>query len=632
VLDSLQKLGKQLDFFDNIIKYPKVREGEERYLVRIVFDLDEKKVAIDLRKYQRELAREYLFVGNTFRAARENVARLTTDNLKYLMENLDSEESDGNRWRFVKNNLISNTRIQIQMLRQKGLSTSKLEELDKILSEVEESFIKDGGNIAFEKDLERGTELYTVCVRKSNVLIELAKHEGYRDFLRLVIGMPGDVRDGTCHVCGLIKQVLPDPAFPSGSLLKVWAKDKIGFTAALSDTDEARIKSFAICIDCRDEILSGWGYVKQRLTVPVEVFNAYLIPATQGVLTKDSLDTLSNKVKNDFSAVVSYEGYKGLLNFEEALKSFSETMLKESWYMLSVVFGKPESAHFRLLSLVQDVPATDLYRLREQVNNISNSACSFFGEAGSLWYLGFSDIYRLLPLRKGRIGSNVDWRPIVELFSSILSFSPYPRSRLVKYATLLARVYRFQLFDIYGNIRKPKERGLDSEMCRALLKFNYFLTMLKNMGVVDNAESEVGEGIPAVEWERDERLKKIGEWFKEMGYGGLQQGLFLLGYLVGEVGRAQYRKGDTKKSVLDKVDFNGMKTEKVVTLSNQILKSLRDYRILDKSNESVYYHAVKLLNKHRDWLRVNPVENAFYLLSGYAFNTYIHLSRGISHD
>jgi len=35
VLDSLQKLGKQLDFFDNIIKYPKVREGEERYLVRI---------------------------------------------------------------------------------------------------------------------------------------------------------------------------------------------------------------------------------------------------------------------------------------------------------------------------------------------------------------------------------------------------------------------------------------------------------------------------------------------------------------------------------------------------------------------------------------------------------------------
>jgi CRISPR-associated protein Csh1 len=156
--------------------------------------------------------------------------------------------------------------------------------------------------------------------------------------------------------------------------------------------------------------------------------------------------------------------------------------------------------------------------------------------------------------------------------------------------------------------------------------------MLKNMGVVDNAESEVGEGIPAVEWERDERLKKIGEWFKEMGYGGLQQGLFLLGYLVGEVGRAQYRKGDTKKSVLDKVDFNGMKTEKVVTLSNQILKSLRDYRILDKSNESVYYHAVKLLNKHRDWLRVNPVENAFYLLSGYAFNTYIHLSRGISHD
>jgi CRISPR-associated protein Csh1 len=621
-------LGKNLDFFESIIKYPKVREGEERYLVRIVFDLDEKKVTMDLRKYQRELAKGYLYVGNTFRAARENVARLTTDNLKYLMERTDSEEAGGAQWRFIKNNLVSNTRALIQMLRQKSLPTSKIDELDKILSEVEKTFIKDSRNMVFEKDLERGAELYTVCVRKSGALIELARHEGYRDLLRLVIGMPGDVREGTCHVCGSVKQVLPDPAFPSGSLLKVWAKDKIGFAAALSDSDEARIKSFAICIDCRDEILSGWGYVKERLTVPVEVFNAYLIPAVQGMLTKDSLDTLSNQVKNVFSAVVSYEG---LLNFEKALKGFSETMLKESWYMLSVVFGKPESAHFRLLSLVQDVPATDLHRLREQINNISNSACNFFGEDKSLWYLGFTDIYRLLPLRKGRIGSKVDWRPIVELFSSILSFAPYPRGRLVKYATLLARVYRFQLFDIYGNIRKPKERGLDSELCRALLKFNYFLTMLENMGVVDNAESEVGEVIPAIEWERDERLRKIGEWFREMGYGGLQQGLFLLGYLVGEVGRAQYRKGDTKKSVLDKIDFNGMKTERVVILSNQILKSLRDYRILDKSNEWVYYHAVKLLNKHLEWLRVNPVENAFYLLSGYAFNTYIHLSRGGLH-
>jgi CRISPR-associated protein Csh1 len=152
------------------------------------------------------------------------------------------------------------------------------------------------------------------------------------------------------------------------------------------------------------------------------------------------------------------------------------------------------------------------------------------------------------------------------------------------------------------------------------------------MGVMDRAESKVGEGIPIIEWESDERLRKIGEWFREMGYSGLQQGLSLLGYLVGEVGKAQYDKRDEKIPILEKIDFNGMKAEKVMRLCNQILKSLRDYRLLNESNQRIYCYAKKLLERHLNELHVNPVENTFYLLSGYAFNTYIHLSRGGSGD
>jgi len=641
MLDSLQKLGKHLekdlDFFDSLIKYPtKGRKGKEQYLVRVIFDLDEKRVIADPIIYQQELAKEYLWVGNTFSASREKVARLTTNDFrKYLMvESTDSGEADKTRWKFVEDNLISNTLTLIDEFRQKGLSTPKIDELGEILSELKETFIKNGGAVVFEnfdEHLKTQAVLYTVCVRKSGELIELARHKGYRDFLRLVIERSGDVRKGTCHVCGSATQVLSDPAFPLGSLLKVWVKDKKGFIAGISDSDEAILSTFAICVKCRTEILRGWGYVNEKLNLPIvnAGFNAYLIPAVQGELTKDILDELSSQVKNAFDAVVSYDG---LLNFEKALKDISELIFKESWYSVSVVFGKPESSHFKLLSLVQDVPITDLHKLREQINKISNDACTFFGEDKRLWYLGFSDIYRLLPLRKSERGSKLDWQPLVELFSSMLSFSPYPRSRLIKYAVLLAKVYRFQLFGIYSNIPKPKGRKLDRKLCRALLKFNYFIKLLEVMGVVGHAGSEVGEGILIIEWESDERLRKIGEWFNEMGYNGLQRGLFLLGYLVGEVGKAQYDKGDEKKSILNKIDFNGMKVEKVITLSNQILKSLRDYRLLNASNERIYYYAIKLLNKHLNELRVNPVENAFYLLSGYAFSTYIRLSGGGSRD
>jgi CRISPR-associated protein Csh1 len=641
MLDSLQKLGKHLeknlDLLDSLIKYlTKGRKGKEQYLVRVIFDLDEKRVIADPIIYQQELAKEYLWVGNTFSASREKVARLTTNNLrKYLMvESTDSGEADKTQWKFVENNLIFNTLTLIDEFRQKGLSTPKIDKLGEILSELKETFIKNGGTVVFEnfdEHLKRQAVLYTLCVQKSGELIELARHEGYRDFLRLVIERSGDVRKGTCHVCGSATQVLSDPAFPLGSLLKVWVKDKKGFIAGISDSDEAILSTFAICVKCRNEILRGWGYVNEKLNLPIvnAGFNAYLIPAVQGKFTKNKLDKLSNEVKNAFNAVVSYDG---LLNFEQAFKGYSETMLKENWYMLTVVFGKPESAHFRLLSVVQDVPVTDLHKLRELMRDVSSKACSFFGGSRKSWYLGFSDIYRLLPLRKGGRGSKLDWQPLVELFSSMLSFSPYPRSRLIKYAVLLAKVYRFQLFDIYSNIPKPKARELDRKLCRALLKFNYFIKLLEVMGVMERAESEVGEGIPIIEWESDETLKKIGEWFREMGYSGLQEGLFLLGYLVGEVGKAQYGKGDKKISILEKIDFNGMKAEKVLRLCNQILKALRDYRLLNASNQRIYCYAKRLLEKHLNELHVNPVENTFYLLSGYAFNTYIHLSRGGSGD
>jgi hypothetical protein len=160
MLDSLQKLGKHLekdlDFFDSLIKYPtKGRKGKEQYLVRVIFDLDEKRVIADPIIYQQELAKEYLWVGNTFSGSREKVARLTTNNLrKYLMvESTDSGEADKTQWKFVENNLIINTLTLIDKFRQKGLSTPKIDKLGEILSELKETFIKNGGTVVFENEL-----------------------------------------------------------------------------------------------------------------------------------------------------------------------------------------------------------------------------------------------------------------------------------------------------------------------------------------------------------------------------------------------------------------------------------------------------------------------------------------------
>jgi len=623
MIDSLQNLGIHGDLLDSLIKYIEdAKKQGEQYLVKVVFNLDVKRIHMDWMKYQRELAKEYLFIGNTFGAAREKVARLTTNDLKYLMVKVD-KESERPLWRFdEENNVISNVRANIRQLREKNLTNINIDKLDEILEEIEATFIRNGGNVMVENP-PKGAVLYTVCVQKSGRLIELAKTEGYRDLLNALIGRREYFTKGTCHVCGQYKEVLTDPAFPSGSLLKIWVKDKKGFMAGLSDSDEAGMRNFSICAECREDLLKGWAYVQKNLKVKVGDLYAYLLPGLRKELTAEQLDSLSDKVNKTFGAVSSYES---LLEFDKNLQNLSELVLEESWYELTVVFGNPESAHFRLLSMVQDVPVTNLHRLREQMRETGNAACEFFGGDRKGWNLGFFDIYRLLPLRRGRERDLSDLRKVVELFSSILSFSPYPRSRLLKYAVELAKVHRFQLYELYN---LSHEGGWDLELCKGLLKFNYLLKMLRDMDIIHG--SEAGDETMTLTVKENNRLKKIDEWFRNMGYNGLQQALFLLGYLVGEVGHQQKNKGDTKKSILDKIDFNGMKAEKVLSLSNQILKSLRDYRIL-QYNELIYHHMVRLLNKHKEELRINPVENTFYLLSGYAFNTYIHDTRGGSYD
>ncbi len=613
MLDTLRLLGSHGDLLDALIKYPSVPErGREKYVVRVIFDLDEKEVTVDRIRYQQELARVYAFVGNTFAAAREKVARLTTDKVEYLAERADD-------------NLISNTRAKIKQIRQNTLSNDRIDELDKILAEIETEFIKGGRHQTVQERISaysKDAVLYTVCVKRGGELTQLARHEGYRDLLQIMLKFPGNLTEGTCHLCGLRKQVLSDPSFPSGSLLKVWSKDKRGFMAGISDSDEARVRSFAICADCRESLLRGWGYVRRNLTVRIENFYAFLLPRLPSTLGPEHLDRVVGEVGKAFGAVVSYQK---LLEFDEYVKDLSSPAPYGGWYGLTVIFGNPETAHFRVYGVVQDVPVTNLSRLRQEMARATDEAHALLNGDKKQWSLGFSDIYRLIPLAADRNKTVRDWKPIIELYSSMLSFSPYPRDRLLKSALLLSRIYRFQSFEGY-NIRKTNK--WDEALCLALIKFNYLLRMLKHMAVIQGDQGIAGED--ALQAGSDHVLRKIDEWFKAMGYNGVQQALFLLGYLLGEVGYKQYAKSREKKPILEKIDFNGMRAEKVMLLANQVFKSLMDYRILH-NNEKIYYYMKERLDRHINELRASPVENTFYILSGYAFCTYLHITGGAQH-
>lgn len=103
--------------------------------------------------------------------------------------------------------------------------------------------------------------------------------------------------------------------------------------------------------------------------------------------------------------------------------------------------------------------------------------------------------------------------------------------------------------------------------------------------------------------------------------------MFLLGVLIGKVGQVQYSvKKDVKKAVLNKINFDGMMVERVKILANKILEDLRNYDILIY-NEVIYGEMKNQLDRNLEKLN-NPINNVFYILSGYAYSTLKSITGG----
>jgi CRISPR-associated protein Csh1 len=193
----------------------------------------------------------------------------------------------------------------------------------------------------------------------------------------------------------------------------------------------------------------------------------------------------------------------------------------------------------------------------------------------------------------------------------MLSGSYYPREHILERALLYVRIHRFGNYGGY-NVREVNRERREEEICAGLLLYNLLLNLLVELGVIEVRgwrEHLTLEGVD----------KDIADFCDELGYSDWQTGLFLLGVLIGKIGVEQFKKGDKKKSILDKIDFDGMSPEKVKWLANVVLEGLRNYRILE-FNETIYAQAKKLIDKNIDRLK-NPLDNTFYVLSGYAYST-----------
>ena len=98
--------------------------------------------------------------------------------------------------------------------------------------------------------------------------------------------------------------------------------------------------------------------------------------------------------------------------------------------------------------------------------------------------------------------------------------------------------------------------------------------------------------------------------------------MFLLGYLIGEIGNKQYKRvgGEGNKPILNKINFNGIDRSKIKRLVNDVFNALNQEKIR-AFNEVIFFEMKRLLDSNINNWNLNKDESLFYLLSGYSYAT-----------
>lgn len=406
----------------------------------------------------------------------------------------------------------------------------------------------------------------------------------------------------SCSICKSTEGVTSDMA---KTQIKFYTTNQLIFGSGMNK--EGYDKNMLLCRSCMNKLLAGETYIKNNLDTNLAGFNVYLVPhfVYGNPLSKEDLDIVCENMKKSFNTAKNAAGIRELQN---EIENSIELEDEDRYYLLNLIFYKASQKSTKLQRLIKDVHPTIFSRIA----NCSSKVTKLFKDFGTIFekkMISLEGIYYLTPIRKNNKGEDQQYRELLSIYDAVFTQRKIKKDLIVSNINEAAKILYFeeQGFNIRGG--QIYNKIIEGNM---LIKFLEYMGCLEEEKVLDVSKLMIKEDIK--------------NYISKMGYNEQQTALFLLGCLVGEVGNAQYSRskslenGETKKPILNKLNFNGMEKSRVMWLSNQILNKLRQEKLL-KYNEGLYGEHKALLDANMDKWKLNKQENLFYILSGYAFAT-----------
>lgn len=645
MLSNIKEIGKMvrttaksnLDFVSNLVEYDDElifdNKGNRKFLVIIDFDLQNVKINLYRREMDSKILEDYLWVGNVRGNSPQN--RLTTDNISYLI--FSSGSGYGSSLINILNNLelcelkdlleeVKN-RFFIPLpfkkprycLNLNNLDSKKKITIPKFEGVDEKQYSKNLENLWKKEFLNIVNERLSLSEEEISLFSttingkKASEFDDYKKYIEksIIEETFEESFDGICHICGEEKELTYNTTkFPA----KFYITKLITFSSNFEGKGIKRgfSKNFSLCKDCYKDIIFGIKFIQNYLNTQLGNNDLWIIPGF--FFTPLGKELKESWIRASQSFVKSTFNLEEFLRFEEEIqKNLDEYREFEEiidYGSIDLLFYKPSKEAFKIKEYIKDVHLKRVEKIRNSIREVENLGKEIFGEKES-WFLGLEDIYYLIPIRKGK---TIEYKKLLDLYEDIFLGYKIDKRILIKYFVNLARTYIFENFSQY-NIKMTK--NIDIDMSLSILKTNLFLKLLEKLNLIEGG----GNMYESLEEFLD---KDIQEYLSKMHYGEEETALFLLGYLIGEIGYEQIKSSDNlnaKKPILNKVNFNGISPKNLITLTNEIFEKLDQYRIRGY-NEKIFSAMKTLMDKHIKSWQLNDSENVYYILSGYAFNTY----------
>lgn len=383
---------------------------------------------------------------------------------------------------------------------------------------------------------------------------------------------------------------------------KFYMTDKIGFS---SDFDGKFTKNFNICKECYMDLMTGERFIDNNMKTYIGGVRLYVIPTLLFKNADLNFIKLSDSIKHLNNAIINHNS---LSKFDKQINEFKEFKDEKNNFIINYLFYRKGKSDFKVLKLIKDVPPSRLSIINDKELQINRLIKEGYND-NKTFKIDLRGIYYTIP-----IGDNdVAYSKFLEVLDAIFSDRKLDYSFLIDQFAEIIRVLHFAR---NGYNISPK-----SSLEFKTIQLNFVLLFFNKLNLLRGLKMNESKGNIAVP-------EEITKFWNDIGtYDDPKKALFLLGYIVGNVGNRQYLSNHKTKPILNKINFQGMNIQTIIRLTNDIFEKLTQYKILGY-NETLFHQYKRLVDTYSNDWPLNNQENVFYILSGYSFSTYRAITAG----